>query len=120
MREYGLVASSYSYQLKVIGDTHFQPPEVCRRKLDKFSKIDYPPKVDIFRYGFYMNSYSSFGSALWEMITRREPFYELEEISLLCRQVIEGNRPKIPEDTPNQYSDVIKKCWDQGIYIPSI
>jgi len=117
-----LVASFYPYKVKIFdfssskmindfdinqgiwsGDIHFQPPEVCKRVIERVIRIDYPMKVDLF----------SFGMTLLELITSKIPFEEYSEEATIARQIMDGIRPKIPEDTPSQYSGIIKRCWEQ-------
>lgn len=51
---------------------------------------------------------------LWEQATAKIPFHEIQETSIVSRTIVEGGRPKIPEDSPTQYADVMKRCWEQG------
>jgi serine/threonine protein kinase len=63
----------------------------------------YPFKVDVF----------SFGMVLYELASGKIPWKELELNSMIMRYTIEGTRPKLPEDIPTQYEDLVKKCWEE-------
>ena len=50
---------------------------------------------------------------MWEIWTRRIPHADsgFKFASDLKAAVIEGYRPKIPDDCPEGYAKIIKKCW---------
>ncbi|ELR11811.1 protein kinase domain containing protein [Acanthamoeba castellanii str. Neff] len=52
----------------------------------------------------------SFGILMWEVLTRRRPFAGLPTMSISL-QVLEGERPSIPLDTPNDYRSLMVRCW---------
>ena len=49
---------------------------------------------------------------LWELTSGQIPFTELQESSMVMRDIIEGHRPQLLEDVPSQYNNVIRKCWE--------
>ncbi|RGB24741.1 kinase-like domain-containing protein [Rhizophagus diaphanus] len=74
------------------GVVPYMAPEILRNK-------PYTPASDIY----------SFSMIMWEFTSGIPPFYgEDELISKICQ----GDRPKIDENTPQCYIDLMKKCWD--------
>jgi serine/threonine protein kinase len=55
----------------------------------------------------------SFGIVLWELLTGKEPFEDIDTYStLLDRVVTGGERPEIPDGTPSKLKALIKASWD--------
>ncbi|RGB33911.1 kinase-like domain-containing protein [Rhizophagus diaphanus] len=57
----------------------------------------------------------SLGMIMWELTTGCKPFYNIvntvSDIKLIYK-VIDGKRPVITNDTPECYSNLMKRCWD--------
>eukprot|EP01106_Pelomyxa_sp_JSP_P018811 TRINITY_DN898_c0_g1_i4.p1 TRINITY_DN898_c0_g1~~TRINITY_DN898_c0_g1_i4.p1 ORF type:complete len:204 (+),score=19.45 TRINITY_DN898_c0_g1_i4:253-864(+) len=62
------------------------------------------------RYGSQVDVYS-YGLIIWELISGKVPFYELDAIpaSLSATQ---GKRPEIPRECPPAWCDLITRCWN--------
>ena len=47
---------------------------------------------------------------MWEVRPRRQPYAgrNFRDVSL---DVLEGRRPQVPPDTPQDFAKLIKKCW---------
>ncbi|RGB33782.1 kinase-like domain-containing protein [Rhizophagus diaphanus] len=56
----------------------------------------------------------SFGMIMWELTTGCKPFANVEHDHNLILKILDGERPKITEDTPERYADLMKKCWDSN------
>ncbi|POG82432.1 kinase-like domain-containing protein, partial [Rhizophagus irregularis DAOM 181602=DAOM 197198] len=56
----------------------------------------------------------SFGMIMWELTTGCKPFASVEHDHNLIFKILDGERPKITEDTPECYADLMKKCWDSN------
>src|SRR2546427_4453642 len=54
----------------------------------------------------------SFGMVMWEHTTGKKPFHDRSHNHHLIQDILEGKRPKITEDTPEFYVNLMKKCWD--------
>ncbi|RGB35363.1 kinase-like domain-containing protein [Rhizophagus diaphanus] len=54
----------------------------------------------------------SLGMIMWELTTGCKPFANVEHDHRLIYNIIDGVRPEITEDTPNFYSNLMKRCWD--------
>ncbi|RIA91094.1 hypothetical protein C1645_768340, partial [Glomus cerebriforme] len=52
------------------------------------------------------------GMIMWELTTGCKPFANVEHDIHLVYKILDGERPKITEDTPECYSDLMKSCWD--------
>ncbi|PKC04546.1 kinase-like protein, partial [Rhizophagus irregularis] len=55
----------------------------------------------------------SLGMIMWELTTGCcKPFANVEHDHNLIFNIVDGARPKITEDTPECYADLIKSCWN--------
>ncbi|PKY31247.1 kinase-like protein [Rhizophagus irregularis] len=54
----------------------------------------------------------SFGMIMWELTTGCKPFANVEHDIHLIYKILDGERPKITEDTPECYANLMKSCWD--------
>jgi serine/threonine protein kinase len=56
----------------------------------------------------------SMGMIMWELTTGCKPFANIEHDFGLMYDVIDGKRPKITEDTPEDFANLMKKCWNSN------
>ncbi|RIA81259.1 kinase-like domain-containing protein [Glomus cerebriforme] len=54
----------------------------------------------------------SMGMIMWELTTGCRPFANDKHDIHLVYKILDGERPKITEDTPKCYADLMKSCWD--------
>ncbi|PKC57586.1 kinase-like protein [Rhizophagus irregularis] len=54
----------------------------------------------------------SMGMIMWELTTGCKPFANVEHDSDLIYEIIDGKRPEITEDTPEDFANLMKKCWN--------
>ncbi|POG67172.1 kinase-like domain-containing protein, partial [Rhizophagus irregularis DAOM 181602=DAOM 197198] len=54
----------------------------------------------------------SFGMIMWELTTGCKPFANIKHDIHLIYKILDGERPKITEDTPECYANLMKSCWD--------
>ncbi|UZO13398.1 uncharacterized protein OCT59_004897 [Rhizophagus irregularis] len=80
---------------EVYGVIPYIAPEIF--KGSKFSK-----EADIY----------SFGMVMWELTTGCKPFADVKHDIHLVYKILDGERPKITEDTPEFYANLMKSCWD--------
>eukprot|EP01118_Nematostelium_gracile_P013630 TRINITY_DN5171_c0_g1_i1.p1 TRINITY_DN5171_c0_g1~~TRINITY_DN5171_c0_g1_i1.p1 ORF type:complete len:323 (+),score=89.43 TRINITY_DN5171_c0_g1_i1:110-1078(+) len=52
----------------------------------------------------------AFGITLWEILTRQEPYPDLDNVQAAGHVMHKGLRPKAPEDTPLKLCTVIENC----------
>ncbi|RIA87230.1 kinase-like domain-containing protein, partial [Glomus cerebriforme] len=52
------------------------------------------------------------GMIMWKLTTGCKPFAYVKHDIHLVYKILNGERPKITEDTPECYADLIKSCWD--------
>src|SRR5215204_4826389 len=68
------------------------------------SKKPYTKESDIY----------SFGMIMWEYTTGKKPFHDRPHNSSLISDILNGIRPQVTDDTPEFYTELMKKCWDHG------
>ena len=49
---------------------------------------------------------------MWELTTGCKPFANVKHDIHLIYKILDGERPKITEDTPECYANLMKSCWD--------
>src|SRR5204863_7780863 len=62
----------------------------------------YTQAADIYSFGIIMN----------EFMSEEMPYYDIPHDQILTVKICHGLRPKISEDTPKLFADLIMKCWD--------
>ncbi|CAB4410206.1 unnamed protein product [Rhizophagus irregularis] len=87
--------NSKSSNNEIYGVIPYIAPEIF--KGSKFSK-----EADIY----------SFGMIMWELTTGCKPFNNIKHDIQLIYKILDGERPKITEDTPECYANLMKSCWD--------
>jgi len=80
----------------IYGVLPFVAPEILRGK-------PYTPASDIY----------SFSMIMWEFTSGFPPFDDIEHGFQLSLNICNGKRPKIIENTPQCYIDLMKKCWNE-------
>ncbi|GBC47933.2 kinase-like domain-containing protein [Rhizophagus irregularis DAOM 181602=DAOM 197198] len=90
-------ANSTSPNNEIYGVIPYIAPEI-------FKGAAFSQKSDIY----------SFGMIMWELTTGCKPFASVEHDHNLIFKILDGERPKITEDTPECYADLMKKCWDSN------
>src|SRR5438132_4473496 len=51
---------------------------------------------------------------MWEFTTGKKPFHDRPHNHCLITDILKGERPQIPEDTPEFYTELMKRCWDHN------
>jgi hypothetical protein len=49
---------------------------------------------------------------MWELTTGCKPFANVNHDIHLIYKILDGKRPKITNDTPECYANLMKSCWD--------
>ena len=80
----------------IYGVIPFMAPEVLRGK-------PYTKASDIY----------SFSMIMWEFTSGVSPFIDKAHDLQLCLSICKGERPKIIENTPLCYANLMEKCWDE-------
>ena len=95
----GLYGSCYYHENKgsnqIYGVLPYVAPEVLRGERPTASS-------DIYSFGIIMNTFAS----------GLRPWYYRAHDTNLARDICNGERPEIPEDTPRFYAELMKQCWD--------
>jgi len=78
------------------------PPLVCPGAVYSLPRLEWlaEPNMDIF----------SFGSVLFEILTLQMPYAELDSHNIRLRYE-SSVFPDIPDQVPDAFADVIRKCW---------
>jgi len=85
---------------KGVGTPVYQAPEIMK------GSQDYSEKADIY----------STGICLWEIYSQEEPYSDHPELTTqfkLCKAIIDGIRPALPDEMPKGYAKLIKRCWSE-------
>ncbi|CAB4403454.1 unnamed protein product [Rhizophagus irregularis] len=90
-------ANNYSSNNEIYGVIPYIAPEIFKGGV--FSK-----ESDIY----------SFGMIMWELTTGCKPFANVEHNVNLIYEIIDGKRPEITNDTPDCFSNLMRKCWDSN------
>ncbi|GES73175.1 kinase-like domain-containing protein [Rhizophagus clarus] len=54
----------------------------------------------------------SMGMIMWELTTGCKPFANIEHDTDFIYEIIDGKRPEITDDTPEDFANLMKKCWN--------
>ncbi|CAB4443420.1 unnamed protein product [Rhizophagus irregularis] len=87
---------SFLKKYDIYGVIPFMAPEVLRGK-------SYTPGSDIY----------SFSMIMWEFTSGIPPFNNRAHDIQLSLSICKGERPKIIENTPQCYVNLMKKCWNE-------
>ncbi|RGB37335.1 kinase-like domain-containing protein [Rhizophagus diaphanus] len=87
---------SFLKEYGIFGIMSFMAPEVLRGE-------PYTPASDIY----------SFSMIMWEFTSGVPPFNNRAHNFQLNLSICKGERPKIIENTPQCYVDLMKKCWNE-------
>ncbi len=66
-------------------------------------------------YGNKADVYS-FALVMWELVTNKLPFEDLDQMGLLWKVGVQGERPNLPAPDsrcPSELIELIKMCWNQ-------
>ncbi|EXX60289.1 kinase-like domain-containing protein [Rhizophagus irregularis DAOM 181602=DAOM 197198] len=80
---------------KICGVIPYMAPEVL-------CGCQYTKAADIYSFGIVMN----------EFLSEEVPFNDISHNRILAIKICNGLRPKISEDIPKLFVDLINKCWD--------
>ncbi|POG74636.1 kinase-like domain-containing protein, partial [Rhizophagus irregularis DAOM 181602=DAOM 197198] len=90
------LAKSFLKENDIYGVLPFIAPEILRGQ-------PYTQASDIY----------SFSIIMWEFTSKISPFNDKAHDLQLALSICKGERPKIIENTPQFYVDLMKKCWDE-------
>ena len=62
----------------------------------------------------------SMGMIMWELTTGCKPFANVDHDTNLIYKIIDGERPKITDDTPECFANLMKRYWDSDSKRPPI
>jgi serine/threonine protein kinase len=82
---------------KIYGVIPYIAPEI-------FKGVKFSKESDIY----------SFGMTMWELTTGCKPFSNVEHVTDLIYEIIDGKRPEITNDTPKCNAKLMKRCWNSN------
>ncbi|PKY44041.1 kinase-like protein [Rhizophagus irregularis] len=91
----GLYGPCYYETNQIYGVLPYIAPEVLRGE-------NYTAASDIYSFGIIMNTFA----------TGKRPWYNRAHDIYLARDICNGERLEIPEDTPSFYAELMQRCWD--------
>ncbi|PKY21678.1 kinase-like protein [Rhizophagus irregularis] len=109
-----LLTSSYYLHRWQIGDLGLsQPANNTSSNNEIYGVIPYVAP-EIFKGSAFSKESDiySMGMIMWEFTTGCKPFANVEHDIRLIYKILDGLRPKITEDTPECYANLMKSCWD--------
>ncbi|RIA89452.1 kinase-like domain-containing protein [Glomus cerebriforme] len=96
-------ANSTSLDNEIYGIIPYITPEILKLLLSKVS--------DVFPFSKASDIYSM-GMIMWELTTGCKPFANVEHEHSLVYKIIDEKRPEITNDTPEDFANLMKKCWN--------
>ncbi|RIA90087.1 kinase-like domain-containing protein [Glomus cerebriforme] len=81
--------------IQIYGVLPYVAPEVLRGE-------DYSTASDIYSFGIIMNTFA----------TGQRPWYNRAHDISLAKDICDGKRLEIPDDTPKFYAELMQQCWD--------
>ncbi|XP_059616737.1 mitogen-activated protein kinase kinase kinase 7 [Phlebotomus argentipes] len=93
--DFGTVTDKATLMTNNKGSAAWMAPEV-------FESSTYTEKCDVF----------SWGIILWEVLSREQPFKEIEHTFTIMWSVHKGHRPPLMEGCPRPIENLMTSCWD--------
>ncbi|POG61554.1 kinase-like domain-containing protein [Rhizophagus irregularis DAOM 181602=DAOM 197198] len=72
------------------------------------------PEVIVGREYTFSSDIYSIAILMWEISSGQTPFINYEHENDIVMNIINGIRPKIVPETPLEYKNLMKECWDAG------
>src|ERR1044071_5332533 len=70
------------------------------------------PEVIVGKEYTFKSDIYSVAMLMWEISSGRSPFSDREHDFVLAEIIIKGMRPEIIPETPIEYQNIMKQCWD--------
>ena len=84
-------------ETKIIGTPGYMPPEM-------YDGVEFcSSKVDVYEYGML----------LWEMVTEKTPFRNMDPLAIMTAVAIQNKRPNIPSNISASMKKLIESCWER-------
>ncbi|RHZ89510.1 hypothetical protein Glove_13g247 [Diversispora epigaea] len=115
-----LVSNNYRYydygNYPVISDLGFGQPASIDQNISRESQIYgiipyMAPELFKNQSYSYASDIYSFGMIMWQLTSGHRPFHDREHGPKLILDILDGKRPEITEDTPECWTNLMKRCW---------
>jgi serine/threonine protein kinase len=104
-----------SYQSWLICDLGLSQPANSTSNNDIYGVIPYiAPEIFTGSAFSKESDIYSLGMLMWELTTGCKPFANVGHNISLIYEIIDGRRPEITNDTPECFSNLMKKCWSSN------
>ncbi|RHZ64799.1 hypothetical protein Glove_320g45 [Diversispora epigaea] len=108
--------SSGVFDRVIISDLGFSQPATIDSNLTRKSQIygiiSYmAPELFKNQPYSYASDIYSLGMIMWQLTSGHKPFHDQEYGPKLILNILDGKRPKITDDTPESWANVMKRCW---------
>lgn len=90
------ISMNFQPQKGFKGTPIYMAPEI-------FAEEKYSKAIDVYSFAFI----------IFEIMTGQIPFKNFQFFQLIKKVSIQGFRPKIEDDVPNAYKELIERCWFQ-------
>jgi serine/threonine protein kinase len=100
-------SSTYSCQSMNMGTTRWMAPEVIAAPGQAQSSSG---SVEVPKYPFKSDIYS-FGMLCYEILTGKDPFWDIGSLSQVKKKILRGKHPRLPHMCPGDLETLIVRCW---------
>ena len=100
---------TYSNQTFNLGTPRWMAPEMIK-SLDASKEAD--DETLVVKFPFKCDVHS-FGMVCYEILTGDVPFSSTTNLADVRKTVLNGGRPKLPEECPTILKTLIERCWNQ-------
>ncbi|KAK3256548.1 hypothetical protein CYMTET_34320 [Cymbomonas tetramitiformis] len=94
--DFGLSRSQGSSMTNTLGTVQWSSPEMLRQE-------DVTPASDVY----------SFGVLIWELLTHRVPYDEMNSLNVAVQVAYHGMRLPIPPNCPSKADELMQRCWEE-------
>ncbi|RHZ74588.1 hypothetical protein Glove_220g45 [Diversispora epigaea] len=102
--------------IAIISDLGFSQPATIKSDLSRKSQIYgiipyMAPELFKGQSYSYKSDIYSLGMIMWQITSGHRPFHDQEHGPKLILDILDGKRPEITEDTPENLANLMKRCW---------
>ncbi|RHZ57529.1 hypothetical protein Glove_386g49 [Diversispora epigaea] len=111
-----LINKNKNSNIPIISDLGFSQPATIKPHLSRKSQIYgiipyMAPELFKNQQYSYASDIYSLGMIMWQLTSGHRPFHDQEHGPKLILDILDGKRPEITEDTPENWANLMKRCW---------